>query len=97
MESMTTSHPHLVWVNSERLVRSRDMSEVAELVRAAAEGDQAAWNGLVDRYNLLVFPVLLGAGKRLFSEADKDKTKLELVEFEAYSNGIQKQVFDVVR
>ena len=54
---MTTSHPQLVWVNRERLVRSRDMSEVAELVRAAAEGDQAAWNGLVDRYNGLVWSV----------------------------------------
>jgi hypothetical protein len=32
-----------------------------------------------------------------FSEADKDATKLELVEYEAYSNGIQKQVYDVVR
>jgi hypothetical protein len=30
------------------------MAEVAELVRAAADGDQAAWNGLVDRYNGLV-------------------------------------------
>src|SRR3954464_5181182 len=54
---MTTSHPHLVWVASERLVRSRDMSEVAELVRAAAEGEQAAWNGLVERYNGLVWSV----------------------------------------
>jgi RNA polymerase sigma factor (sigma-70 family) len=54
---MTTSHPHLVWVNRECLVRSRDMAEVAELVRAAAEGDQAAWNGLVDRYNGLVWSV----------------------------------------
>ena len=53
---MTTSHPQLVWV-IRRLVRSRDMSEVAELVRAAAEGDQAAWNGLVDRYNGLVWSV----------------------------------------
>ncbi|MEU0491198.1 dihydrofolate reductase family protein [Nocardiopsis sp. NPDC006139] len=53
--------------------------------------------GLVDRYHLLVFPVLLGAGKRLFSDADKDLTKLRLVEHEAYSNGMQKQVFDVVR
>ncbi|MEU3605146.1 dihydrofolate reductase family protein [Streptomyces sp. NPDC035033] len=53
--------------------------------------------GLVDRYHLLVFPVLLGAGKRLFSTTDKDAQKLELVEHEAYANGIQKQVFDVVR
>ncbi|MDE3720829.1 dihydrofolate reductase family protein [Nocardiopsis sp. N85] len=52
---------------------------------------------LVDRYHLLVFPLLLGAGKRLFSDTDKDLTKLELVEHEAYSNGVQKQVFDVVR
>ena len=34
------------------------MSEVAELVRAAAEGDQGAWNGLVDRYNGLVWSVV---------------------------------------
>ncbi|MFH8259892.1 dihydrofolate reductase family protein [Streptomyces roseolus] len=53
--------------------------------------------GLIDRYHLLVFPVLLGAGKRLFSTADKDAQKLRLVEHETYSNGIQKQVFDVVR
>ncbi|QXC61635.1 dihydrofolate reductase family protein [Aquihabitans sp. G128] len=53
--------------------------------------------GLVDRYHLLVFPLLLGAGKRLFSEADKDATKLELVEHDVYSNGVQKQVFDVLR
>jgi dihydrofolate reductase len=51
--------------------------------------------GLVDRYHLLVFPLLLGAGKRLFSDADKDTVRLKLVESEAYSNGIQKQVFDV--
>ncbi|MEW1694309.1 dihydrofolate reductase family protein [Streptomyces sp. NPDC091278] len=53
--------------------------------------------GLIDRYHLLVFPLLLGAGKRLFSAADKDAQKLKLVEHEAYANGIQKNVFDVVR
>ena len=40
---------------------------------------------------------LLGAGKRLFSETDKDKQLLKVVESESYSNGIQKLVYDVVR
>ncbi|MFI8522715.1 dihydrofolate reductase family protein [Streptomyces sp. NPDC085481] len=53
--------------------------------------------GLIDRYHLLVFPLLLGAGKRLFSTSDKDAQKLRLVEHEAYANGVQKNVFDVVR
>jgi dihydrofolate reductase len=60
-------------------------------------GASLADAGLVDRYNLLVFPLLLGSGKRLFSESDKDTTHLKLVEHEVYSNGIQKQVYDVVR
>jgi dihydrofolate reductase len=64
---------------------------------SATLGVSLADAGLVDRYHLLVFPVLIGAGKRLFSAADKDLTKLHLVEHEVYSNGVQKQVFDVVR
>jgi dihydrofolate reductase len=36
-------------------------------------------HGLVDEYRLMVFPVVLGSGKRLFAESN-DKTALRLVE-----------------
>ncbi|MEV4393007.1 dihydrofolate reductase family protein [Nonomuraea sp. NPDC049607] len=62
----------------------------AELARRLSEA------GLIDRYNLLVFPVLLGAGKSLFSEADKDKQVLSLRASAAYPNGIVKLIYDVV-
>lgn len=52
--------------------------------------------GLIDHYHLIVYPLLLGAGKRLFSATDKDTQKLKLVEHEAYPNGLQKNVFDVI-
>ncbi|KAA9147891.1 dihydrofolate reductase family protein [Amycolatopsis acidicola] len=53
--------------------------------------------GLIDRYHLLVFPVLLGAGKPLFSDADLPATRLKLIEHEVYPNGVQKQIYDVLR
>lgn len=85
----------------------RSIDDVAEL--KAGEGgpiivhgsatlaQSLAEAGLVDRYHLTVFPLLLGAGKRLFEARDMDMQKLQLVEHETYSNGIQWQVFDVVR
>jgi len=53
--------------------------------------------GLVDRYHLLIFPLLLGAGRRLFDDGGDLLQKLDLVEHEAYSNGVVKAVYDVVR
>jgi dihydrofolate reductase len=90
------------WNNTSVL---RSLDEVAELKQTEggeihvhgsatlAQGLAAA--GLVDRYHLLVFPVMLGSGKRLFGEGEK--TRLSLVEHAAYSNGITLQRYDVVR
>lgn len=63
----------------------------AELARRLSDA------GLIDQYNLLMFPVLLGAGKSLFGRADRDKQMLALRESATYSNGIVKLVYDVRR
>jgi dihydrofolate reductase len=63
----------------------------AELARRLSDA------GLIDQYNLLVFPVLLGAGKSLFGRADRDKHMLTLRESQTYSNGILKLIYDVTR
>ncbi|GAA3115689.1 dihydrofolate reductase family protein [Planomonospora alba] len=85
----------------------RSVDEVAELKKteggpivihgSATLNRSLSDAGLIDRYHLLVYPLLLGAGKRLFSDTDKDAQKLRLVEYEAYANGVQKNVFEVVR
>lgn len=62
----------------------------AELARRLSDA------GLIDRYHLLVFPVLLGAGKSLFSRGDRDKRMLSLRESAAYPNGVTKLIYDVV-
>ena len=49
--------------------------------------------GLVDEWRLLVFPVILGSGKRLFPSDAEEKTKLRLVDTTTYANGVQLQVF----
>ncbi|QDQ97368.1 dihydrofolate reductase family protein [Tomitella fengzijianii] len=59
----------------------------ATLVRSLTDA------GLIDRFHLLVFPLLLGAGKRLFSAADKDMQRLDLIDSVRYPNGIQKLVY----
>lgn len=52
--------------------------------------------GLVDRYQLLVYPLVLGTnGKKLFAD-DAAKATLRLVDQASYSNGIQKLCYDVV-
>lgn len=63
----------------------------AELARGLGDAD------LIDRYNLLVFPVLLGAGKSLFAHADRAKQQLRLRDSASYRNGVTKLVYDVVR
>jgi dihydrofolate reductase len=49
-------------------------------------------NGLVDELRLMVFPVVLGSGQRLFGETS-DKHALELAESRAVGDGVAIQIY----
>lgn len=63
----------------------------AELARRLAEAD------LIDRYHLLLFPVLLGTGKRALPTSEHERRDLHLRDSATYSNGVVKLVYYVVR
>jgi dihydrofolate reductase len=48
---------------------------------------------LVDEWRLMVWPVILGSGKRIFPDDAEDKTKLRLERSTTYANGVQLQIF----
>lgn len=94
------------WTNTHVL---RSLDDVAALKERTDEGEGPIYvhgsallsrsllaAGLVDRIHLLVFPLLLGSGKKLFSDTG-EKVRLSLVEHATYANGVTLQVLDVVR
>ena len=83
--SSTVSDPESVWSNSQVIgldevgdLRSRDGGDIVvhgsgRLARALLE------SGLVDELRLMVFPVVLGGGRRLLEETESSR-RLRLVE-----------------
>ncbi len=82
------------WSNTSVM---RDVSEVAGLKEQEGGPILVAGSrtlvhglmehGLVDELRLMIFPVVLGSGGRLFPETP-DKTKLELVDTQAFDSGV---------
>ena len=70
----------------ERVERGIYVSGSGTLVRAMLT------DGLVDELHLFVYPVVIGAGERLFAEGT-GKVKLALTESEAYDNGVLRLVY----
>jgi dihydrofolate reductase len=93
--SRTLSEP-LSWQNSKLIDgdvvgRLRQLkSEVDGDIMVIGSGDLAQTlmaNNLVDEYRLMVYPVVLGQGKRLFRDADAVK-RLRLTQSQATSAGV---------
>jgi dihydrofolate reductase len=61
-----------------------------QLVQALIEND------LVDELRLMVFPVVLGSGKRLWGELD-DKRTMRLTDSQTVGEGISIQIYEPVR
>jgi len=66
------------------------VSGSAQLVQALIEHD------LVDQLNLMVFPVVLGTGKRLFGET-ADKKRFRLADSRTVGEGVAIQILEPVR
>ena len=82
--------------NNSRLIQGNVAEEVAKLKQQPGQDILIAGSGklvqtlmqhdLIDDYRLLVYPVVLGSGKRLFQ--DGSKTTLRLVETKAFRSGV---------
>ena len=81
--------------------RAADLGSYAAGALKAGDGGPIAVHGsatlaralhssrLVDQWNLMLFPVILGSGKRLFPTDTESKQKLTLRETRTFTNGVQ--------
>jgi dihydrofolate reductase len=87
------------WTNStvigvDDVARVRDEADGDVVVHGSAQLVQALIDrGLVDELRLMVFPVVLGAGKRLFGETS-DKQGLSLKSSETVGDGVSILVYE---
>jgi dihydrofolate reductase len=103
--SSTLKDADATW-NNTRVIRGDMAKEVAKL-KAQPGGDLLVAGSatlahaltehrLVDEYRLMVYPVLLGSGKRLFSDIS-DMAKLKLVEVVKADSGVLMLTYAPVR
>ncbi len=96
--SRTLTKDELTWNNTTLLSPENAVGDIAAL-RAQAGGDVLIWgsaspaksllgDGLVDELNLMIEPILLGGGKRIFPE-DGTARPMQLVKCVMAGTGVQ--------
>jgi dihydrofolate reductase len=98
---VSTTLDKVEWNNSVR-IKDNIVAEIAKLkqqdgadlvVHGSATPVQTLMqHDLVDRYRLLVYPVVVGKGKRLFQEGTT--AKLNLVETRSFSSGVAALIYE---
>jgi dihydrofolate reductase len=96
---------HVEWNNSvllheidaESITKLKQEPESDMVIYGSASIVQALTNlGLIDRYQLLVFPVALGSGKPLFHSISH-KVKFSLVSVRTYPSGVVVLSYELIR
>jgi dihydrofolate reductase len=92
------------WNNSV-LIKDHVVEEIAKLKQQAGRDITVHGSGtlvqtlmqhdLVDRYRLLIYPVVLGKGKRLFH--DGTTANLKLVKSQSFSSGVTALIYEPAR
>jgi dihydrofolate reductase len=91
----TTTVDKAEWNNSH-LIKENVAEEVAKLKQQPGQDilifgsgnlvEMLIQHNLIDQYHLLIYPVVLGSGQRLFE--DETRAKLKLIDSHTYSSGV---------
>jgi dihydrofolate reductase len=91
--------------NNSRLIKQNIAQEIAKLKQESGQDILVFGSGmlaqtllqhnLVDQYNLLVYPVVLGSGKRLFGDATN--AGLKLVDAKAFGSGVALLIYQAAQ
>lgn len=97
---VSTTLEKVEWNNSH-LIKKNVVEEISRLKQQPGQDILVAGSAtlvntlvehdLVDEYHLLIYPVVLGQGKRLFK--DGSKTTLKLVETKSFSSGVVAHIY----
>ncbi|REJ04133.1 deaminase [Microbacterium bovistercoris] len=90
--------PQHILRSTEDVARLKETTDGGIFIHGSAElATRLGEAGLIDRYNLLMFPFLLGGGKSVFRADEAGRRNLKLRESDVYDNGVVKLVYDVQR